>query len=131
VPPRFGARPPLLGHARRVSSVALTANGGRALSGSRDRSLRLWDLGKGAVSVLNVQTSDVNAVVRATVFLPDGRHALSASEDKTLRLWDLESGRAVAVEKASGVVLAVAVSGDGRRAAAGTYDRRVLVYDLA
>ena len=70
------------------------------------------------------------AVVRAVAFVPGGHFALSGSEDKTIRLWDLESGQALATERASGAVLTLAVNADGRRVVAGTYDRRVLVYDL-
>jgi WD40 repeat protein len=32
------------GHAGRVNSVAISKNGSRALSGSDDRTVRLWDL---------------------------------------------------------------------------------------
>jgi len=46
-------RPPpsvrtLTGHSGKVFSVALLPDGARALSGSSDRSLRLWDLKTGA-----------------------------------------------------------------------------------
>ena len=75
----------LTGHAGAVTAVALA--GGRALSGSHDRTLRLWDLDSGAC--LRVLEGHTGAV--ATVALAGGR-ALSGSWDHTLRLWDLDSG---------------------------------------
>src|SRR5689334_3040732 len=47
-PPGAGRRStPLEGHTSAVSALAVTPDGRRALSGSEDRTLRLWDLESG------------------------------------------------------------------------------------
>ena len=69
--------------------MTVLAGGRRALSGSKDRTLRLWDLETGAE--LRRFEGHWDAVTSVTV-LPDGRRALSGSSDKTLRLWNLETG---------------------------------------
>jgi WD40 repeat protein len=97
------------------------------LSGAKDRTLRLWDLSSGECRKVLEGHEDV---VRAVAILPDGGWALSGGEDKTVRLWELATGRCASVERTSGSVLTLAVSGDGRRAAAGTYDRKVLAFQL-
>ena len=80
--PRLVALPSLAGHTRRVSSVATTADGQRILSGSLDRSLRVWGVAGGACEkVLQGHTSDVNAVALS----PDGKLAISGSGDHTRR----------------------------------------------
>lgn len=79
-PPRLVALPSLAGHTRRVSSVATTADGQRILSGSLDRSLRLWGVAGGACEkVLQGHTSDVNAVALS----PGGKLAISGSGEIT------------------------------------------------
>jgi WD40 repeat protein len=55
-------------------------DGRRALSGSWDKTLQLWDLETGESRALAGHTGRVSAV---TVL--DGRHALSGSSDTTLR----------------------------------------------
>ena len=70
-------------------SVTVLADGRRALSGSGDRTLRLWDLETGAE--LRRFEGHEDRVTSVTV-LADGRRALSGSHDRTLRLWDLETG---------------------------------------
>ena len=64
-------------------------DGKRALSGSDDRTLRLWDLKSGR-ELRRLEGHSL--AVTAVAVLPDGRRALSGSHDGTLRLWDLEPG---------------------------------------
>jgi WD40 repeat protein len=67
---------------------------------------------------------------RCVAYLPNPRWALSGGEDKAIRLWDLEAERCVWQQTTSGAVLSVSLSEDEKWAAAGTYDRRVLVWRL-
>uniref|UniRef100_A0AAV1VEH6 Lissencephaly-1 homolog n=1 Tax=Peronospora matthiolae TaxID=2874970 RepID=A0AAV1VEH6_9STRA len=62
------------------------------LSGSRDRTVRLWEAFSGMQLMLF--TSHENWV-REVRFHPSGKYALSAGEDKTIRVFDIESGRCV------------------------------------
>src|SRR5262249_8683744 len=80
-----------------------------------------------------IRIIDVGSVVNAVaLFVGDGRaYALSASNDYTLRWWALDSGRCLyTLEGHTGGVLAVALSGDGRRALSASWDRTVRWWDL-
>jgi platelet-activating factor acetylhydrolase IB subunit alpha len=57
------------------------------LSGSRDRTVRMWEAHSG--TMLMIFSSHDNWV-RGVRFHPTGKYAVSVSEDKTLRLFDIE-----------------------------------------
>lgn len=63
-------------------------------TGSRDKSIRLWDARGTQIKVLNGHDN----WVKALVFHPGGKYLLSVSDDKTIRCWDLtQEGRCVKV----------------------------------
>jgi WD40 repeat protein len=118
----------LEGHADWVRTVAVTPDGSRAVSGSDDQTLRLWDLNSGRTLRKFEGHADL---VWAVAVTPDGGHAVSASHDQTLRLWDLESGQTQRkLEGHAGGVNAVAVTPDGRCAVSASVDRTLRLWDL-
>ncbi len=74
----------LEGHTGEVRAIAFSPDGQQILSGSYDRTLRLWDTDSGQlIHKLEGHTSSVLAIA----FSPDGKQILSGGWDKTLRLW--------------------------------------------
>ncbi|CAD6570894.1 MAG: protein with putative role during mitosis [Tremellales sp. Tagirdzhanova-0007] len=73
--------------------------GAFAATGSRDKSIRIWDVHTG--QCLRILTGHDNWI-RALVFHPTGKYLLSASDDKTVRTWDLATGRCVKTVDAHG-----------------------------
>ena len=109
----------LEGHSGGVPSVVLHADGRRAVSGSWDKTLKVWDLETG--ECLRTVKGGVNPVALHA----DGRRAVSASGDHMLKVWDLETGECLrALEGHVDWVTSVALHPDGRRAlsAEGSYD---------
>lgn len=119
----------LAGHQGTVTSVAVTADGRIAVSGSSDRTVRVWDLADGrCTAVLKGHTNFVNTVA----ITADGRTAVSGAMDQTVRVWDLVGGFCTAVlEGHTEAVFTVAVAADGRTAVSGSFDRTIRVWDLA
>ena len=118
----------LEGHTRPVWSVALHADGRRAVTGSWDKTVRVWDLDTGAcLRTLHGHTDGVTSVALHV----DGRRAVTGSEDKTVRVWDLDTGACLRVlEGHTDGVRSVALHADGRRAVTGSWDKTVRVWDL-
>jgi WD40 repeat protein len=56
---------------------------------SADCTLKIWDLGHGAVLAT---LKGHGAWVRVVAVTPDGRRAVSGCYDRTLKVWDLEQG---------------------------------------
>ncbi|HKZ56124.1 MAG TPA: hypothetical protein VJ024_00310 [Thermodesulfovibrionales bacterium] len=74
------------GHNSGVNSVSFSPDGKYALSGSSDKTLKLWVIETGR----EIRTfSGHNGGVNSVSFSPDGKYALSGSWDKTLKLWDM------------------------------------------
>jgi len=68
-------------------------------TGSRDKSIRLWDAQTG--QCLRTFIGHDNWI-RALVFHPTGKYLLSASDDKTIKIWDLATGRCTKTVDAHG-----------------------------
>jgi len=75
----------LKGHNHFISDVVLSSDGLYALSGSWDKTLRLWDLSHGkSTRRFESHTKDVLSVA----FSADNRQIVSGSRDKTIKLWN-------------------------------------------
>jgi WD40 repeat protein len=112
-----------------VVAVAFSPDGRAALTGSYDRTARLWDAATGQPRGEPLRHENwVNAVA----FSPDGRAALTGCTDGTARLWDAATGqprgKPLRHERA---VVAVAFSPDGRTILTGSYDRTARLWNAA
>jgi WD40 repeat protein len=75
----------LKGHTAAVRTASFSADGSRILTGSADRTAKVWDAKSGAeLLALKGHT----AAVHAASFSADGSRALTGSEDRTANVWD-------------------------------------------
>ena len=116
------------GHSQTISSVAFSPDDQFVLTGSFDKTARLWDRDTGA----EIRRFEAYSEVYSVAFSPDGRFVLTGHEDKTARLWDADSGKEVRrFEGHSAPVLSVAFSPDGRFVLTGGLDKTARLWDTA
>ncbi|KAF8967493.1 hypothetical protein BDZ97DRAFT_524061 [Flammula alnicola] len=90
--------PPFSGHSDWVTSVAYSRDGSKILSGSVDKTVRVWDanpsISRGKVPGL---LSNLEArVVLSIAFSQDGTKIVSSSRDGAIVVWDIKGGTTVA-----------------------------------
>ena len=111
-------------------SVALTADGKWAVTGSWDKTALLWDLTNSGSSPRVL--SGHNDAIRSVALTPDGKWVITGSGDSTVRLWDIvnsDSSPRVLSGHADGIV-AVGLTPDGKWALTGSYDTTAQLWDL-
>ncbi|CAL8070019.1 unnamed protein product [Calicophoron daubneyi] len=96
-------------------------------SGSRDRTIRLWDVSTGICLFVLIGHDNW---VRQLVFHPQGRLLLSASDDKTVRVWDLKNRRCQkTLEAHSHFVTTLDVNRVAPFAITGSVDQTIRIWD--
>ncbi|MBA3954903.1 WD40 repeat domain-containing protein [Candidatus Dependentiae bacterium] len=117
------------GHANDIVSVAFSPCGKRALTGSVDGVVRLWNLTTiTIIKEFKGHTNDIESVA----FSPCGNRALTGSRDKTACLWNLATGTIIKRLKGhSREICSVAFSPCGNFALTGSGDETACLWDLA
>lgn len=117
------------GHTGAVTSVAVTQDGTRIVTGSLDNAARVWDAGSGKPLISLIGHADKIWSVAVT---PDNAKIVTGSYDGTARIWNANTGKELLkLNGNGGEVLSVAVSQDGARIVTGSYDGYARVWDAA
>ena len=116
------------GHSSAVSTILISPDGKRCVSGSGDYTLRIWDMESGQC----LRTLEGhNGYISALAITPDGKRCVSGSDDQTLRIWDMESGQCLrTLEELYCVINTLAITPDGKRCVSGSDNQTLRIWDM-
>ncbi|MFG0334982.1 MAG: protein kinase, partial [Maioricimonas sp. JB049] len=124
----------LSGHTGAVQAVRFSRDGALLVSGSRDNSVKVWDVESGtALKTFRGHYSGVSDVA----FDPGGRRVVSAGRDHQTIVWsvdDYEEFRTLygrSLEGHEDVVLSASFSADGRRIVTASRDRTARTWETS
>ena len=124
-----GTRRLFSGHGDAVLSVDYSADGRFVLSGSTDKTLRLWDAATGQE---RLRLKGLETKLWSVALSRDGRFAIAGAVDTLVHMWDLESGQELQrLSGHTGEVTSVAFSPDGRFVLSGSTDKTLRLWDAA
>lgn len=121
----------LAGHAAPVTGLQFTPDGTKLLSGSRDKTLRLWTVADGQPAGQLETPAEINDVL----LNKDATQAVSAHQDNIIRVWAIPFGEpkpVVEMKGHSGPVTALdLVMPNGTQVFSGGQDGTVRVWELS
>ncbi|HOS65526.1 MAG TPA: FlgD immunoglobulin-like domain containing protein [Candidatus Latescibacteria bacterium] len=122
----------LTGHTKQVYNVAISADGLTAVSGSDDKTARVWNLVTGQL----IRTVGGHFYgVWAVAINPQGTIGISATANGTMKTWDTATGATLDSIPAGGTnhrgaVWSLAVTPDGLSFVSGSSDQTIKVWEL-
>ncbi|MFN6299244.1 MAG: WD40 repeat domain-containing protein, partial [Microcystis sp.] len=108
-----------------ILSVDFGSNNKFLASGSKDKTIKIWDIKRGTeVKTLSEHSDHINSVSVS----PNNQLLASGSDDKSLKLWDLKAGKAIISIPHPQKIYSVCFSPDGNYIATACQDKIVRVY---
>ena len=127
------------GHDQEIYSLDFSNDGRYIVSGSGDKTMRIWDLSDASSRMITIETpagSPVNqnqeAGVTSVSISPDGSTVAAGSLDSVIRIWEISSG--ILLDSLRGhrdSVYSVAFTPDGKGIISGSLDKSLKLWDLS
>lgn len=120
------------GHQQEIYSLAFSHDGRLIVSGSGDKTARIWDMESGQQKKLEINEPEgIDAGVTSVAMSADSRLVAAGSLDTIVRIWDVATGNLV--ERLRGhrdSVYSVAFTPDGKGLVSGSLDKTLKHWDI-
>jgi WD40 repeat protein len=115
-------------HSDWVRCLTFTPDGGKLVSGSFDKTIKLWNLERG----MAIYTfTDHPKGVFALAISPNGKYLASGSWDEIIKLWDLDTGTLMSnLSEHQASVRSLVMSPDSQTLVSGSFDRTMKLWHL-
>ena len=109
-----------------ILSLSFSPDGRLIVTGSNDRTARLWDIDGNMLHVLRGHSG----YIRAVAFSPDGKKIVTGSNDFTARIWDNQGNCLKVFRGHNSEIYSAVFSPDGNSLLAGLSDSTAILWDL-
>lgn len=116
----------LIGHSHIVNSLAISADAKLLVSGSRDQTIKVWQLETGElIRTLKGHRDSIHAIALS----PDEQIIASGSADQTIKLWHLQTGELLGTFTGhANTVTALAFTASGEMLVSGSLDKTIKIW---
>lgn len=120
----------LVGHTGPIRSIRITPNGAYAVTGSDDKTARVWNLTTGVTEFICNHEEEVTSVA----ITPDDLYVVTGSQDKSVKIWNLKTktleNSLIGRTKGFDGVSSVAITSDGTRVVIGHLKGTARIWDI-
>ena len=115
-----------VGHDSIVGSVHFTPDGKKLISGSMDKTVRLWST---KATGTNLQAHEHKFLISSMAISQDSRFVASGSYDQFVMIWDGLTGKRI-TQFSAGVVSCLQFSPCNKQLVVGTHDNKIHIWNL-
>ena len=116
------------GHTRSVNSVDVTHKGDKIISGSDDKTLKIWDFSTGNL-IKTIEAHDQPILSVATSL--DDNYIFSGSTDNSIKIWGSRRGNLISeLNDHTDAVTSLVVPPGGKNIISGSKDGRAILWDF-
>ena len=123
------------GHQQEIYSLDFSLDGRLIVSGSGDKTARIWDMIDGTSKVLTINDGDSlnnDHGVTSVAISPNGQYVAAGSLDTVVRIWDVTTAQLVErLRGHSDSVYSVAFTPDGKGLVSGSLDKTLKYWDVS
>lgn len=121
----------LCGHTDRVTCLALSPSGQTLISGSRDRTIRFWDLRTKKIRrTFEGQFDGHLCEITTLAISPDNQILLSCDLDNSLKVWDINHARVIKNISVSADITSLAINPNGQLFCSGGLEPQIRIRQI-